>query len=316
MNINRLKQLAGVPQQLNEVSDATVSNAIRARQKQNWEAQDRASITNQTPASAERNAAKAGEAKAKSFSMQDAAGKRLARRRRSAETMEAMRMAGILIDEAYGDDDDEDPDVKIANSDRRQKEFEKKNAPALKAAAKKVASADARAEEKGAKAAASEDDDKSEAKSEAKPEAKPEADKPATAAKAKGRAPTDRGVACRAWFKDHPGATRGQFVAHCTGLGMTVANANTTYYSIKKKSAATNEAFMIFHPLDSGTVLAENARMRRFEWISIAECTDYTEPLVFESEFEAQTIVDGVGLVSQAGVVIQTMKDGTPLEMI
>ena len=221
---------------------------------------------------------------------------------RSEYVVEAMKIAGIPINEAY-DDDDEDPDVKIANADKRQREFEKKNSKAIKAAEDSADASDDTAESvKRAEAA-----EKKEEKAADKPAEKKEEANTA----AKGRKPSERGGSCRQWLVDHPGATRGQFVAHCVELGMSKAHANTSFYALKKKAvASTNEAFMIVHPLDSGTVLAENTRLRRYEWIDICEHNDYVSPMVFDSLFEAEAIVSGMGLMSQAGIATEINDDG------
>lgn len=224
---------------------------------------------------------------------------------RSSYVVEAMRIAGIPINEAY--DDDEDPDVKIANADKRQREFEKKNSKALKAADKVAAKSDEK-EEAAATKEASKDEDREEAPAEKKEEAP--AAKPAAT---KGRKPSERGGSCRAWLAEHPNARLSEFVAHCKDLGMSKAHATTTFYSIKKK-AKVAEAYMVFHPLDSQTVLAENTRMRRYEWIDINEGAPYAEPLIFESMFEAQSIVAGVGLMGQSGIVTKVMENDEPVE--
>lgn len=305
MDMERLKSLAGTTQ-LNEVSDEAVKRVIVARQAANNQAQDRHNTSNQTADSVERTGREAAVAKKKLGATFDAAGKRLARRRRSQETLEAMRMAGIPINEAY-DDDDEDPDVKIANADKRQREFEKKNSKALKTADKVVEKGDAKDEKSASKV----DDEPAETAPAEKKEEAAVAEKKAAAAK--GRKCGERGGVCRAWLTDHPNATLAQFKAHAKELGMGVHNASTTYYTFKNKNKVA-EAYMVFHPLDSTTVLAENSRMRRYEWIDLNEHTDYTVPLVFSSVFEAQTIVAGVGLMGQSGIVTKVAENDEPVD--
>jgi hypothetical protein len=223
---------------------------------------------------------------------------------RSEYVVEAMKIAGIPINEAY--DDDEDPDVKIANADKRQREFEKKNSKALKTADKVVEKGDAKDEKSASKV---EDDPAEKAPVEKKGEVATEK----KAAAAKGRKCGERGGVCRAWLTDHPNATLAQFKAHAKELGMGVHNASTTYYTFKNKNKVA-EAYMVFHPLDSTTVLAENSRMRRYEWIDLNEHTDYTVPLVFSSVFEAQTIVAGVGLMGQSGIVTKVAENDEPVD--
>lgn len=225
---------------------------------------------------------------------------------RSAYVVEAMRMAGIPINEAY--DDDEDPDVKVAMKDKRQQEFEKKNSKALKAAEKVAAKGDAKDEAAASKTA---DDEPTEETPAAEKKETPAAEKKEAAAK--GRKCSERGGACRAWLTAHPEATLSQFKAHAKELGMGVGNATTTFYAFKKKSKVA-EAFMVFHPLDSNTVLAENTRMRRYEWIDLVEGAPYAEPMVFDSEFEAKSIVAGVSLMGQTGNVVKVVENDEPVD--
>lgn len=311
MDLDRIKELAGAAT-LTEVSDALVRSTLQRRQAAAHAASDRYNTANQTPASEERSKNARDQAVEKLGGSYDAAAARLQRRERlrkrqlSAQAMEALRLAGIPLEEAY-DDDDEDPDVKIANADKRQREFEKKNSKAIKAAEKVADKGDEKEEAAATKKATADDEDEPKAAEKAPTEKKEEA----KTAAAKGRKPSERTGTCRSWLEAHPGATRAQFVAHCLELGMTKNHANTSFYTLRNKIAAsTNEAFMIVHPLDSGTVLAENTRLRRYEWIDICEHNDYVSPMVFSSLFEAEAIVSGMGLMSQAGVATQIDDDG------
>jgi hypothetical protein len=189
-------------------------------------------------------------------------------------------------------DDDEDPDAKVAASDKRQQEFEKKNAGALTAAEKaaKAAKAKPKAEEKKEEAPAAKAEEKKEAK-------------------AKGRKPSERGGSCRAWLAENPGATRSAFIAHCVAQGMGKANANTLFYSLKKKSTTT-EAWMIFHPMVGNFVLCENKYTKRYQWVGLSEEAGF-DPLMFETEAQALHILnefDAFG--AKPGIAIQVIKDG------
>lgn len=214
------------------------------------------------------------------------------------------------VTEAY--DDDEDPDVKIANADKRQREFEKKNAKELSAAEKaakaKAEKAKAEKAKEAAPAAKAEEKKDTPAKAEEKKETAP-------TAKTKGRKTSERGGSCRTWLTDHPGATRGQFVAHCLEQGMSKAHANTLFYSVKKK-AAVQEAFMIFHPSVQNFVLAENLYLKRYQWVGLKDdLYEDIQPLVFETEAAAQHVVneyDTFGFTP--GIITQVMSEGKLLE--
>lgn len=224
--------------------------------------------------------------------------------------LEVKAKATIVTEAA---DDDEDPDAKIAASDKRQQEFEKKNKTELSAAEKaaKAAKAKKAAEKKDAPKAEKKKADAPAAKAEEKKEDAPKAEekKEAPASNARGRKPSERGGSCRAWLAANPGTTRSAFIAHCVAQGMGKAHANTLFYSLKKRST-TNEAWMIFHPMVGNFVLCENKYTKRYQWMGLNEEAGF-DPLIFETEAQALHVLnefDAFG--AKPGTAIQVIKDG------
>lgn len=213
------------------------------------------------------------------------------------------KIAGLNpITEAF-DDDDEDPDAKIAASDKRQAAFEKRNKSELSAAEKEAAIKEKMAKEKAKEARAKKANEKPAEKKEApkaeeKPAAKAE-EKPvakseeksetSSEAKRRGRAPSDtskRGQA-RAWITSHPEAKRGDFLKHAESFGMTKHYANAFFYTVKK-STKVEECYVLSHPSMPSFLLAENRELNQMQWV---DPTSPLEPMIFESRAEAEKIV-------------------------
>lgn len=186
------------------------------------------------------------------------------------------------------DDDDEDPDVKIAMKDKRQAAFERRNKNELSSAAKE---ADAKDKE-------SAEQTKQVDHQPAKPVTKePDAsaannDKPVS--NQRGRKPDDNKKAgqARAWLAANPGAKRGEFMAKAEEWGMGKNYANKEFYGNKHKQAAANkditEVYFLSHPSMPSFLLAENREMNQMQWI---DPSSPLPPLVFESKVEAERIV-------------------------
>lgn len=197
------------------------------------------------------------------------------------------------------DDDDEDPDVKIAMKDKRQAAFEKRNKNELSAAEKEAAIKEKMAKEKAKEAREKKADEKPVEKKEA-PKAEPKAvEKPApkaeekkedasNEAKRRGRAPSDdskRGQA-RSWLNSHPNASRKEFLAHASSFGMSPAYASAFRAAHMAKSKVT-ECYVLSHPSMPSFLLAENREMSQMQWV---DPTSPLEPMIFESKAEAERV--------------------------
>lgn len=216
------------------------------------------------------------------------------------------------------DTDDEDPDVKIANSDKGQAAFEKKHKKEIKTAGKeatamsaakkkpdvespKKAVAATKKEEAPAKA------DVSHAKVEKKVEAekKPAEAKPSTAtdektseAKTRGKKPNPESFNQQAkskaaeFAKTHGSKGRGHFIkwaAETHGKGKHYASGTYARHSPKSSRTVAEgaDSWILVHPYLKGYTLAENYELNQMQWV------DFTSPLdtmVFESEAAAQKI--------------------------
>ena len=203
------------------------------------------------------------------------------------------------------DDDDEDPDVKIAMKDKRQAAFEKRNKNELSSAEKEAAikekmdkekAKEAREKKANEKPVAKKEAPKAEPKAEEKPAAKAE-EKPAESnesneAKRRGRAPSDSAKAgqARAWLAAHPGAKRGEFIAHASEWGMTKHYANQRFYAIKHalgSKTEVKEVYFLSHPSMPSFLLAENREINQMQWV---DPTSPLVPMMFESKAEAEKI--------------------------
>lgn len=207
---------------------------------------------------------------------------------------EMRRIAGLPLVESY--DDDEDPDVKIAMKDKRQREFEKRNKKeisdanaevdkkkkeaAAKAAEKKAA---AKAEKPAAEKAPAKEDDKAEDKPEPKAEPAEKKSRQREGSKA-GRG--------RAWLQANPQASLKTFKSWAAEeLGMSAAAATTYFYNMGggKRRQALTESWMIRHPKLDTYFLAENRSAGRYQWIDMSR-EESLEPCIFESEKAATTV--------------------------
>jgi hypothetical protein len=187
------------------------------------------------------------------------------------------KIAGVQLNEVWDrDDDDEDPDAKIAGEDKRQKAFEKKNKGELKAAAK------SEPPKKAEKPAAAKAEEK-------KPE--PKKEEPAKAAeekKARGRAANPESFNQQAKAKAKS-MTRGAFITWAAELGKGKNYASTLFAKYNPKSsrqvAEAKEVWILTHPHMPTFTLAENYEMRTQQWV------DSSSPFstnLYMTEAEAQ----------------------------
>ena len=218
------------------------------------------------------------------------------------------------------DDDDEDPDVKIAMKDKRQAAFEKRNKNELSAAEKEAAIKEKMAKEKAKEAREKKADEKPAEQKEA-PKSEPKAEeKPAAAAKSeeksetsseakrRGRAPDDnskRGQA-RNWIKEHPTATRGEFLTHAASFNMSKHYANAFFYTVKK-GMKVEECYVLSHPSMPSFLLAENREINQMQWI---DPNSPLEPMIFESKAEAEKIARYMSEWKSQYANVETIKLG------
>jgi hypothetical protein len=224
------------------------------------------------------------------------------------------KLAGMPLMEAWdNDDDDEDPDAKIAGGDKGQSEFEKKASKDIKQAEQKADEiAKKKAEEAAAKKVASPFDalvnhataDKKPAKAEKAPKSDEGGEK------RRGKAPDPEGKQgkARAWMDANPNATRKQFIDHVVANHeMSPHHANTFFYAYKKVkgSKTVSEMYYLSHPSVSSYVLAENRELNTFMWTDHTNAT--LEPLMFESKAEVERVAkymsEWKGIPTQIGTV-------------
>lgn len=229
------------------------------------------------------------------------------------------RIAGLptpavaKLNEAWDadDSDDEDPDVKIANADKGQQHFEKKNKKELKAAsagAKEMSSKKKPDAESPKKEAAATKKEEAPAKAEVKKvEAeKTAADTPAAAeAKRRGKAPNPNSFNQHAKSKASS-MKRGDFIAWAAkehGKGKHYASSLFAKHNPKSSRQAkeANEGWIIVHPHLNGFLLAENRELNQMQWVDPSSPID---PMFFTNEAEAQKVVKYMAeWKSQAAVV-------------
>ena len=209
----------------------------------------------------------------------------------SKEVMEAMKIAGLPISERWGDDDyddDEDRDVKIAMSDKRQQAFEKR-------AKKVVGKVDPDKDiSKMAKNNSKKDDDEEEkpaAKAAPANKAAPAEKKPAPAAEKKEDAPAKpaRG-SFTAIVKPMlaRGASTADIRAALTKAGVSTNHLHSRLHGLRK---GLKEGFVLVHPHMPSFVLAENQMMNQYQWISEKDDATSLQPMLFASEAEAQKVI-------------------------
>lgn len=233
------------------------------------------------------------------------------------------KIAGLSpITESWDrDDDDEDPDVKIAMGDKRQREFEKKNKPELDAAKKAMAERNKAQKEAAAKkkAAAAEEKKAAPAKAEEKkpepkkeapkaepkkedpkpapkeePKAEPKAEEKAAEAKRRGAKPNENSKSQRAlaWIRSNPSAKRGEFLRWAKeNLDMGAAYGSAFFARHNPKSSRqvqqANESWVITHPSMPSFILAENREKGVMQWI---DPSSQLEPMIFTNLAEAEKV--------------------------
>lgn len=213
------------------------------------------------------------------------------KRRLPEEVSTAMRQAGIQLNERWDDDgydDDEDRDVKIAMSDKRQQAFEKR-------AKKVVGKVDPDKDiSKMAKNNSKKDDDEEEkpaAKAAPANKAAPAEKKPAPAAEKKEDAPAKpaRG-SFTAIVKPMlaRGASTADIRAALTKAGVSTNHLHSRLHGLRK---GLKEGFVLVHPHMPSFVLAENLMMNQYQWISEKDDATSLQPMLFASEAEAQRVI-------------------------
>lgn len=229
------------------------------------------------------------------------------------------KIAGLPLMEAFGrdEDDDEDPDAKIASSDKRQAAFEKKNKNEMrraeleaknkeKVAAKKAEEAKAEKKEAPKPAEKKAEEKPAEKKEEPKAAEKKEESNESNEAKKRGRTPSDSSKMgqARAWLQSHPEASRSEFMKHAESFNMSRHYANAFFYSVKKKMKVT-ECFILVHPTMPSFVLAENRELNQMQWV---DPTSPLEPMIFEKKAEAEKIAKYMSEWKSQYADIQTIK--------
>lgn len=181
-------------------------------------------------------------------------------------------------------DDDEDPDVRIANTDSKQREFENRNKKALDDGQKALADKK-RAQEEAKKAKPK----KEEEKEEPKKETTSTVDEKPEEAKKRGKAPNPES------FNQHAKAnaakmSRGEFIkwaAETHGKGKNYASTLFAKYNPKSGRQVANESWIIVHPMMPSFLLAENREMSTYQWV---DSTSPINPIIFETQAEAEKI--------------------------
>lgn len=228
------------------------------------------------------------------------------------------KIAGLPLMEARIDDeDDEDPDAKIAASDKRQAAFEKRNKKELSDAEQAAKERNEKLKAQAAEKKAAKETEKKEApKAEEKPAEKKEdapkaEEKPAEKSdeqrsSTRGRKPSDSSKMgqARKWIQDHPTASRGDFMKHAESFNMSRHYANAFFYSVKKKMKVT-ECYILVHPNLPSFVLAENREMNQMQWV---DPTSPLEPMIFESREEAEKIATYMSEWKSQYADVQTVK--------
>jgi hypothetical protein len=195
----------------------------------------------------------------------------------------------ITLLESADDFDDEDPDVKIANADKKQAEFEKKTRV-------KRFNADAMVGAKKAKTVVDDEDFDAQPTPRKKAVKSTATDSPAgdnagTGAKS---ARGEKAVVGRKYMQDNPQASRGMFTKFMAQHGAGAAYSSTLYYLLRNK---LNEVFYITN--DEGQVLVEGDK-----WSSFSNCKK--RPLMFKSEWNAK----GRTLRTGGNVVKSSLTEG------
>lgn len=183
------------------------------------------------------------------------------------------------------DEDDEDPDAKIASSDKRQAAFEKRNKKEIKAANKDADSKDQakKSEDRKPDAEDKQDDSKKEPGAVAKAEE----------AKRRGKAPNEASFNQQAkkYAKEHTRASFIKWAMETHGKGKNYSSALFAKYNPKsgreQKVVEAMKVWGIVHPTMAGFTLADNREMNQMQWIDSSSPLD---SMIFTTEAEAQKI--------------------------
>lgn len=207
--------------------------------------------------------------------------------RKIAGLTESHKSKAVALNES-DEYDDEDPDVKIAGEDKRQKAFEKRNKGELKTA-NKIADEKTKAQKAAKTAEKKPEAEKPQAKpAENAPEKKAEA---AAEAKRRGKAPNENSFnqQAKAHARSHSRASFLKWAQDTHGKGKHYASALFAKYNPKSsrevKEAA--ELWAISHPYLKGYMLAENREMNQLQWV---DGTSPFDPVMYVSEAEAKKV--------------------------
>lgn len=229
----------------------------------------------------------------------------LSQLRKIAGISESTQTKKEVLNERWSDDDDgyddEDPDVKIAGSDKRQAAFEKRNKKEIKSANKdadkkdadkKVASQNAKTAEKDVKK--EEPVKKAPEAEEKKTPAKEEKPDAGTAEpKRRGKAPNEASFNQQAkkYAKEHSRSSFIKWAAETHGKGKNYASAMFAKYNPKsgreQKVVEASVLWGIAHPSLKGFTLADNHELNQLQWIDSSSALD---SMIFTTEAEAQKV--------------------------
>lgn len=214
-----------------------------------------------------------------------------------AELAILKRLAGVPLNEAYGDDD-EDEDVKAAEREiAKQKKAGGKAAKGWEQAEKAAKSADADKDLENAET-------KPAAKAEPKVEAKPAAVEPVATAEAAPAARAAFAKAIRAVLAQNRDATAADIKKYCADHNVKVLDHIHSHLSRIRKGIKVTECYILVHPQMSSFVLAENTVLNRYQWIDANDTKTTLDTAVFETEAAAKEVAQYVkDYRSQATIV-------------
>ncbi len=138
--------------------------------------------------------------------------------------------------------------------------------------------------------------------------------------KKRGKAhnPASKSGVLRAWIEEHPGVKRSDAYAHAISTfgaksdenpgGITPAGFSTLYQNARShhslvKKAEVKEAWVLMHPSVYNHILHENREMNQFQWVHFLN--DNQEPMIFETEAEAQKIAKFLSDFKNQSVIIE-----------
>jgi hypothetical protein len=155
------------------------------------------------------------------------------------------------------------------------------------------------------------------------------AEKPASKAKdfvgpkkrGKSHNPASKSGILRTWIEEHPGVARKEAYAHALATlgaksednpgGITPAGFSTLYQNARshhglnkpKEVKEVKEAWVLMHPSVYNHILHENRELNQFQWVHFL--SDNQEPMIFESEAEAEKIAKFLSDFKNQSVIIE-----------